>query len=245
MRGLRASLPSFVTPAAARRRQAAARRRTWQLAGCALAASGAVGAAELLRVWRRGTAARPSRPADLLSGGRVAAAETVAVIREGYRAGSANETAVLTLFLAFGATFGGVRAVTHSIRAGIGPWRNVVIGRRHVHHFVPGMLAAFLAGGTSIVVREEQLDNWLAIPFGAGVALVVDESALLLELEDVYWSEEGVVSVQIAFGALTLLAALALAVRLLRRGEQRVLVHPAPVQDAAGPSPARSLPASA
>ena len=175
----------------------------------------------------------------------MAAAETVAVIREGYRAGSANETAVLTLFLAFGATFGGVRAVTHSIRAGIGPWRNVVIGRRHVHHFVPGMLAAFLAGGTSIVVREEQLDNWLAIPFGAGVALVVDESALLLELEDVYWSEEGVVSVQIAFGALTLLAALALAVRLLRRGEQRVLVHPAPVQDAAGPSPARSLPASA
>jgi hypothetical protein len=210
-----------------RRRRRSARARTLRLALAAGSASCALAAGELARVWRRGSAPNPSRPAELLTGGRVAAAETVAVIRAGYRAGSANETAVLNLFLAFGTTFAATRAVTHSIRAGVGPWRNVVIGRRHVHHFVPGMLLAFLAGGASIVLRREDADPWLAVPFGGGLALVLDESALLLELEDVYWSEQGLVSVQIALGSLTLLAALALGVRLLRRGEQRVL-PPAP-----------------
>jgi hypothetical protein len=148
------------------------------------------------------------------------------VLRAGYREGAANEAAALNLFLAFGTALGTVRLVTHSIRAGVGPWRNVVIGRRHVHHFVPGMLVAIVAGGSSILLRHEDLDHWLAIPFGAGVALVLDETALLLELEDVYWTHEGLVSLQVAFGSLTLLAALALAARLVRRGEERVLALP-------------------
>ena len=88
---------------------------------------------------------------------------------------------------------------------------------------MPGIVLAFLAGGTSVVSRNEALDQWLAIPFGAGIALTLDESALLLELEDVYWSEQGVLSVQITLSAIALLAALALSRRLLRRGEARVL----------------------
>jgi hypothetical protein len=55
------------------------------------------------------------------------------------------------------------------------------------------------------------------------VALTLDESALLLELNDVCWSEEGIVSVQITLGTTALLAALILALRVLRRGERRVL----------------------
>jgi hypothetical protein len=51
----------------------------------------------------------------------------------------------------------------------------------------------------------------------------LDESALLLELEDVYWTEEGVLSVQVALTGMTVLASLALARRVLRRGEERVL----------------------
>ena len=65
--------------------------------------------------------------------------------------------------------------------------------------------------------------RWLALPFGAGVALTLDESALLLKLDDVYWTEEGIVSVQITFAALAMLSALALALRTLRRGERTVL----------------------
>ena len=54
---------------------------------------------------------------------------------------------------------------------------------------------------------------------------MLDEAAVLLQLEDVYWSEEGVLSVQLSFAALAVLASLALVVRLLRRGESTVLVQ--------------------
>jgi hypothetical protein len=198
-------------------------RRTRSLAAAAGTATVGLVAAELLHVWRRGQAPTPRRPRDLLRGGEIAARETVAVVRAGYRAGSANEMAVLNLFIAFGGTFGLARAVTHSIRRGMGPWRNVEIGRRHIHHFVPGILLALLAGGLSITLRHEQLDHWLALPFGAGAALIADETALLVELNDVYWSDQGVLSIDVSLGAITTLACLALFVRLVRRGEATVL----------------------
>ena len=62
------------------------------------------------------------------------------------------------------------------------------------------------------------------------MGLTMDESALLLDLDDVYWSEEGIVSVQIALAVTALLGAVAIASRFLRRGEQAVLEdapHPA------------------
>ena len=88
---------------------------------------------------------------------------------------------------------------------------------------MPGIVLAFLAGGASVVSRNESLDPWLAVPFGAGVALTLDESALLLKLDDVYWTEEGIVSVQITLAAVAMLSAVALALRTLRRGERVVL----------------------
>jgi len=82
---------------------------------------------------------------------------------------------------------------------------------------------ALLAGGVSIGMRHERLDQWLALPFGTGAALIVDETALLIELNDVYWSEQGVMSIDVGLGATTGLAALALLLRVLRRGEALVL----------------------
>ena len=73
-----------------------------------------------------------------------------------------------------------------------------MVGNRHIHHFLPGGILALAAGGVAIGTKGEELDKYLAFPFGVGVALVLDESALLLELDDVYWTEEGVLSVQIA-----------------------------------------------
>jgi hypothetical protein len=55
------------------------------------------------------------------------------------------------------------------------------------------------------------------------MGLTLDESALLLELEDVYWSSEGLLSVQITLAVMSLLGALALGLRFLRRGERVVL----------------------
>ncbi len=48
---------------------------------------------------------------------------------------------------------------------------------------------------------------------------MLDESALLLELDDVYWTEEGVLSVQIAFAAIAMLSAMAYLIRMLRHSE--------------------------
>ena len=81
----------------------------------------------------------------------------------------------------------------------------------------------------AICTTNEELEKWLAIPFGAGVALTLDESALLLELEDVYWSERGRLSVEIALGAAALLATTALTLRLLRRGEDASSPKPSTV----------------
>ena len=105
-----------------------------------------------------------------------------------------------------------------------------MVGRRHIHHFVPGIMLAFVAGGVAIVTRNETVERWMALPFGAGMGLTLDESALLLELDDVYWSEEGILSVQITLAVTALLAATALAARVLLRGEQEVLPAPAPVR---------------
>jgi hypothetical protein len=55
------------------------------------------------------------------------------------------------------------------------------------------------------------------------MGLTLDESALLLELEDVYWTERGLVSVQVTLAVTALLAAVALAANFLRRGEEVVL----------------------
>jgi hypothetical protein len=143
----------------------------------------------------------------------------------GYREAPSRESALLALLLSYVLTFGGVRTSTWVIRrrGEFGPFRNVRLGRRHIHHFVPGIAAAFLAGAAGLVTRDEDLERWLAIPFGAGVALTLDESALLLQLEDVYWTEEGILSVQIALAAAAILGAVATGRRVLRRGEATVL----------------------
>ena len=126
--------------------------------------------------------------------------ETVAVAVAGYESMTTRETALLNLLGSFSLTFAGARVSTYVIRrrgGGGRVLRDVFVGERHIHHFVPGIVLAFLAGGASVISRDETLDPLLAIPFGIGVALTLDESALLLRLDDVYWTEEGIVSVQI------------------------------------------------
>jgi len=208
-------------------------RRTQAMGLVALSAAVGTAVVELGRVWRRGSADLPTETDDvneLLEAAGTATLETIAVVREGYRSVSTRENAVFNLFAAFTVTFGLTRGITAMIRADrhLGVFRDLVIADRRVHHFVPGIALALAAGGTSISIRSKQLDRWLALPFGAGAALVLDEAALLLELDDVYWTEEGVLSLQVSFAAVSMLAAGALAVRLLRRGESSVGITPAP-----------------
>jgi hypothetical protein len=203
-------------------------RGTLVLGALAATATLVTVAVEWTRVWRRGSAPLPGETDHLLAAGRTATRETLAVIRAGYRAGPDRENALFNMLAAFAVTFGLARGVTALIRSdrAAGVLGNVVIADRHIHHYVPGFILGFAAGGTSIAARHEGADRWLAVPFGAGASLVLDEAALLLELEDVYWSAEGVLSLQLSFATMALLAALALGVRLLRRGESFVLPAP-------------------
>jgi len=200
-------------------------RRTVALAVVATSTFGAAVAVEVGRVWRRGAAPALAETDDPLAAAAEVVAETAEVARTGYREGSTRENAVFNLLTSFVATFVIARSVTTLLhaRSSFGPFRNVRLGRRHIHHYVPGILLAFASGGAAIVSRDDRVEKWMAVPFGAGLGLTLDESALLLDLDDVYWSEEGIVSVQITLAVTALLGAVAIASRFLRRGEQVVL----------------------
>jgi hypothetical protein len=209
-----------------RRRQLAPGRGTLALGAAATAAFGAVMLAELRRVWRRGSAPALGETEHPLLAAEEAVAETARVARAGYREGSTRENSTFNLLTSFATTFILARTVTYALRRRrtVGPFRNVRVGRRHIHHYVPGIVIAFVAGTGAILSRNERLEPVLAVPFGVGMGLTLDESALLLDLEDVYWSREGLLSVQITLTVIALLGALALGLRFLRRGEEVVLL---------------------
>ena len=208
-----------------RRNGLRADRRTLALGGVATALATAVVGGELARVWHRGSAPLPADTEEPLLAAAEAVAETASVARAGYGDVSVTENALFNLFTSFVVSFVSVRGITTLLRdrRSVGPFRNLMVGRRHIHHFVPGIVMAFVSGSIAIATNRDDIEPWLAIPFGAGMGLTLDESALLLELDDVYWSEEGIVSVQIALAAIAMLSAVALATRFLRRGEELIL----------------------
>jgi hypothetical protein len=204
-------------------------RGTLALGVVAAAAVAAVVVGEVGRVWRRGSAPLPGESDSLVLAVEEAVVETAEVAREGYRQVSTRENSMFNLLTSFATTFLIVRWVTHLLRGRrrVGPFRSLRVGRRHIHHFVPGIVIAFGSGAAAIVTRDENLEPKLAIPFGIGMGLTLDESALLVELDDVYWTREGLLSVQITLAVMSMLSAVALALRFLRRGEQVVLESPA------------------
>jgi hypothetical protein len=176
--------------------------------------------AEVTRVWRLGMLPQSREERDERDkAGRVR--RSVLIMREGYAVSRTRENSLFNMLASFSVTFGITRGITWWIRehGGLGPIQNVIVGKRHIHHFIPGGVIALSAGGVAIGMKGEKYDKYLALPFGIGVALVLDESALLLELEDVYWTEEGVLSVQIVFAAMAMLSALAYLIRMLRQTE--------------------------
>jgi hypothetical protein len=185
----------------------------------------AASAAEFGRVWRRGDAPLPQDTDAVLLAAGEAAAETVAVARVGYKEVSTYERELFNLFSSFLISFISSRGLAYGLRRRkrIGPFRNLVVGDRHIHHFIPGIVLAFASGSAAFLVRDERIQSRLALGFGAGMGMTLDESALLLELEDVYWSERGLLSVQIGLIFTALMGALSVALRLLRRGEEIVL----------------------
>ena len=210
-------------------------RRTLLLGAVALSTVGAVVAGEVGKLWRRRVVAEePETAPEVIQKGARAALDTVEVARRGYREASTGESALFNLLSAFVISSSTVRLTTFGVRQGVPLLFNVRIGRRHIHHFVPGIVLAFASGSAALFASDPKVRETLAIPLGVGIGLTLDESALLLDLEDVYWSREGLVGVQIIFGTASLMAAAMLALRILRRGEREMEQRhelPPPVRD--------------
>jgi hypothetical protein len=117
------------------------------------------------------------------------------------------------MFLAsvsFFITFLAVRLLVASIQHNIGPFQYVTMGGRHIHHLVWGILILLLVGlgylneiGSQRTPSSLFFSRLLAILYGVGAALTLDEFALWLNLANVYWSREGRESIDavILFGS--------------------------------------------
>lgn len=199
------------------------------LAVVSLGGAGAVLAGQFGRLLRRRAHERDNGEA-LVEAAPAAALDTVGVAVSGYEATPRSETVLFNLLAGFLGAFTLVRVSTWGIRDQWWPFQNVSVGGRHIHHFVPGILLGFASGTAALLTDDDALEDKLAIPMGAGMGLTFDEAALLLDLRDVYWTREGLLSVQLSLGATAILSIAILTQRMLRRGEQR--------QEAAGQIPA-------
>ena len=117
------------------------------------------------------------------------------------------------LLLGFISTFVVVRVNTRLTRArggaGTGAGSIVTPGGLHIHHSVFGIVAMVVAGILEFAVQPDS--PWvevIAIAFGSGAALTLDEFALILHLEDVYWSGEGRTSIDAVILGLTFMTLL-------------------------------------
>lgn len=109
-------------------------------------------------------------------------------------------------------TFVGIRILVHRIVNHEGHFQWVVVRGMHIHHLVWGILILLLVGygwlmdlGRSHTPTSIFFSRLMAVGYGAGAALTLDEFALWLNLEpNAYWSSEGRLSIDaiILFGGL-------------------------------------------
>ena len=135
-----------------------------------------------------------------------------------------RQRAALASWVSFATTFAGVRGITYSIRAGKGPFRNLSAGGEHLHHYLWGI--AMLAGVGAVAVHGEERYRShpaVAVSYGSGLALIVDEFALLLDLKDVYWAKQGRLSVDVGIGGIAAAGSYFAALPVVRAMHERRL----------------------
>ncbi|HZM81602.1 MAG TPA: hypothetical protein VFC19_38250 [Candidatus Limnocylindrales bacterium] len=109
-----------------------------------------------------------------------------------------------------------IRISARLIRAQVRWWPgNVKPSGLHIHHVVFGVVFMLLGGVAGLTIPTEVV-SWSAFAafvFGVGSALVLDEFALILHLDDVYWHEKGRTSIDAVFAAVAVTGLLVLGVR--------------------------------
>ena len=132
------------------------------------------------------------------------------------------------ILLAFLLSFGFIRGSAHMIRAQVSWWPGNVEtkGGTHVHHLVWGILLMMVCGYVGIAVAPDS--PWrevAAVFFGIGLGLTLDEFALWLNLEDVYWSDKGRQSIDAVVVAGSLLTVALLGLQFWIDVLQAVIVY--------------------
>jgi hypothetical protein len=91
-----------------------------------------------------------------------------------------------------------VRGITIAIHNNVGPFHNISMHGRHIHHLVWGILLLLLVGymwlveiGTGSTDSSRWSGRVTSMLYGVAAALTLDEFALWLNLSDVYWQREG------------------------------------------------------
>jgi hypothetical protein len=113
------------------------------------------------------------------------------------------------VLVGFLAAFGFIRLSTRLIRSPRVPWwPGSVVSESgvHVHHLVFGICLMLGAGSLGFALFSSS--PWLEISaalFGIGAGLTIDEFALWVYLDDVYWAEQGRSSIDAAVLAVTLM----------------------------------------
>jgi len=111
-----------------------------------------------------------------------------------FLSGDGERAGFLCLLAMLGA-FGFIRMSARLMRSPRVPWWPGSVktgGGLHIHHLVFGIVLLLLTGFLGFALQPD--GAWLsvlAIAFGIGAGLTLDEFALWLYLDDVYWSEEG------------------------------------------------------
>ena len=129
-----------------------------------------------------------------------------------------RERSALWSWIGFATTFAVARTITYSIRDGAGPFRNLSLGGAHLHHYMWGIGMVSAVGAVAVAGEDETRRHpFAAITYGSGLALIVDEFALLLDLKDVYWAKQGRISVDLGVGLVAVRGTALSAVPIIRR----------------------------
>jgi hypothetical protein len=152
----------------------------------------------------------------------------------------ATDQVLLGAWSAFGITFGVTRALTLWLRGGHGPaGGGIVIRGRHVHHYNLGIVLLTLVGAVALCGLERHRRHPLTVTaYGSGIALIVDELALLIDLQDVYWAKDGRWSVDAAVGTVAVGGLYLAAVPFWHRAVRQVVTTCAEAASGQLPTPA-------
>ncbi|OZF33377.1 hypothetical protein CH296_11910 [Rhodococcus sp. 14-2496-1d] len=125
---------------------------------------------------------------------------------------------IVLAWLAFTVTFGGARLVTWLIHIDTSDVGDISAGGVHLHHYLWGILLLAAVAVFGLVDRSPRTRSWMGAVLGVALALIVDETALLITLEDVYWHSEGWSSIALA---ITIIGVVGTGLVLTRSGVER------------------------